>query len=843
MNPHYWMFDGARNDAILNAFNPAILMAWLGNIDFSPCTSLSAVVNYVAKYAAKSETATASYRELASKILPHVSHRSPMLSFVSKMMNKIAAERDYPAQEVAHHLLQLQLVTCSRVIVQLDCRSPEDQRRYVINDERARETLSNYQKYLARDEESWNNLTYFQFMTKISFAKRPWHYWQTGTKDRIIRYFPRYKKATQCEDFCRVKLTLHHPHRHHDELKSVDGIPFATYSTAYQHCQENHCHDDDYYGAEAEGHEEEFDEALQEEEEDPPDAANPIPWDELARELPHRGPETEDIEVIGNRPQDLIRDWSSHVGTRPYWSNDRLWDETKLAHPLGFDVGDFPDDAKDSLSPHQRLIFDMVMDHDQQAVDGLRPAPLRLNVDGRGGSGKSYVVKLLSACIYQRAILQGRPHPDEIVMRAAPTGVAANGIQGSTLHSLLRLPVRNVVFDQLSPQDVGAMQNRLCYLKYLVIDEKSMISLKTMGFIDSRLRQIFPSSNEPFGGVSLILMGDFYQLPPVGGKPLYSPQQLTDPMELAGRNAYESLNQTIELTVAQRQRGVGQEPFRKALEGLRYNQPTLRQWELLCTRVRSNLTADEVALFDEAIRIFPTNRQVTNYNLDHMVALQQPCRQVVAKNTGQGAETVAASDAGNLHNKLPLCMGARVMLTENIWTPAGLVNGALGTVRDIAWAAGANWREEAPSVIAVEFDSYEGPAMCPEGFSIDGAPEGINYANVVPIFQSVRDFPKGRISCTRTQFPLTIAYAITVHKSQGMTVARAVLDISAQDFQPGLSYVAVSRVKTLKGLLFDVPFDLSALRQVSRDSFTAREQDGRRRQPQQVPLPVVGGVR
>jgi ATP-dependent exoDNAse (exonuclease V) alpha subunit len=140
---------------------------------------------------------------------------------------------------------------------------------------------------------------------------------------------------------------------------------------------------------------------------------------------------------------------------------------------------------------------------------------------------------------------------------------------------------------------------------------------------------------------------------------------------------------------------------------------------------------------------------------------------------------MAASDAGNLHNKLPLCMGARVMLTENIWTPAGLVNGTLGTVRDIAWAAGANWREEAPNVIAVEFDSYEGPAMCPEGFSIDGAPEGINYDNVVPIFQSVCDFSKGRISCTHTQFLLTIAYAITVHKSQGMTVVRAVLDISA----------------------------------------------------------------
>ena len=170
------------------------------------------------------------------------------------------------------------------------------------------------------------------------------------------------------------------------------------------------------------------------------------------------------------------------------------------------------------------------MDHDQQCEECLGPTPLRLNVDGRGGSGKSYVVKLLSACIYKRAILQGRPHPDEIVMRAAPTGVAANGIQGSTLHSLLPLPVLNVVFDQLSPQDMGAMQNRLRYLKYLVIDEKSMISLKTMGFIDSRLHQIFPGNNEPFGGISLILMGDFYQLPLVRGKALYSPQPLTDPI-------------------------------------------------------------------------------------------------------------------------------------------------------------------------------------------------------------------------------------------------------------------------------------------------------------------------
>jgi hypothetical protein len=98
----------------------------------------------------------------------------------------------------------------------------------------------------------------------------------------------------------------------------VDDIPFTIYLAAYQHYQKNQCHDEDYYKAEVESHEEKFDEVLEEEEEDPPNAANPIPWDELARELPYRGLETEDIEVLDNHPQDLIRNWSNHVGAYPY---------------------------------------------------------------------------------------------------------------------------------------------------------------------------------------------------------------------------------------------------------------------------------------------------------------------------------------------------------------------------------------------------------------------------------------------------------------------------------------------------------------------------------------------
>ncbi|KAM4056512.1 PIF1-like helicase [Hirsutella rhossiliensis] len=83
--------------------------------------------------------------------------------------------------------------------------------------------------------------------------------------------------------------------------------------------------------------------------------------------------------------------------------------------------------------------------------------------------------------------------------------------------------------------------------------------------------------------------------------------------------------------------------------------------------------------------------------------------------------------------------------------------------------------------------------------------------NIVPILTVDRDFLVGATLCTRTQFPLVVCYAITVHKSQSITEDRIVTDLSCRDFQTGLSYVAVSRVKTLQGLMLDAPFDRNHL--------------------------------
>jgi hypothetical protein len=111
------------------------------------------------------------------------------------------------------------------------------------------------------------------------------------------------------------------------------------------------------------------------------------------------------------------------------------------------------------------------------------------------------------------------------------------------------------------------------------------------------------------------------------------------------------------------------------------------------------------------------------------------------------------------------------------------------------------------------------------GEDTDGVVGMEDMACVVPVFRSTRDSLKSSVTCTRTQFPLTIAYAITVHKSQGATLDQAVVDISVKDFQLGLTYVAVSRVRSVQGIMFDRQFDLDSLQCNAIATINAREED------------------
>jgi ATP-dependent DNA helicase PIF1 len=110
-----------RNDGWVNKYNRLLSLAWQANTDVSPCTSMTAVIEYIVKYAGKVEKASTSYKQLAGLILPYVNENRPFQSLVTKLMNKLVGERDYSAQEVCHMLLNLPL-----------CDSSGDRRRIIL---------------------------------------------------------------------------------------------------------------------------------------------------------------------------------------------------------------------------------------------------------------------------------------------------------------------------------------------------------------------------------------------------------------------------------------------------------------------------------------------------------------------------------------------------------------------------------------------------------------------------------------------------------------------------------------------------------------------------------------
>ena len=141
------------------------------------------------------------------------------------------------------------------------------------------------------------------------------------------------------------------------------------------------------------------------------------------------------------------------------------------------------------------------------------------------------------------------------------------------------------------------------------------------------------------------------------------------------------------------------------------------------------------------------------------------------------------------------------MLTANIWVPAGLVNGAMGTITDILYKEKPEYTS-LPAVILVSFDKYNGPTVT----NIDGI-------KVVPIVPIRRMWEGQTGSCSRLQFPLSLAWAITAHKSQGLTLPKANIDLGKTEFAAGLTFVAISRVRSLDDILFK-HFSFDRLRRI-----------------------------
>ena len=401
-------------------------------------------------------------------------------------------------------------------------------------------------------------------------------------------------------------------------------------------------------------------------------------------------------------------------------------------------------------------------------LDAPAAAPLLLT--GRAGTGKSTFLRALVARAPRRTVV------------LAPTGLAALNVGGQTIHGFFRFPAR-----PLGPADAAPRRHRALFqaIDTLVVDEVSMVRADLLDAMDRVLRATRTEPHRPFGGVRLVLFGDPHQLPPVvpdADRAVldalgYPGAHFFDAGALADAARAGAPLGAVEFTTVYRQRDPG---FLALLDRVRDGALDPADRAALARRV-APARDDGI---DDTIVLTARRARAALLNDRRLARLGGPAREFHATRAGDFPpwETPPAPEV------LALRRGARVMLTRN--DPDGAwVNGSLGTVVgfhgdlvEVELAGGAG-------VVRV------GPTVW----------ERLRY---------VLDDATGEIATEVAgryrQHPLQLAWAITIHKAQGLTFDRVHLDLGRQGafggaFAPGQTYVALSRCRTLEGVTLEAP--------------------------------------
>jgi ATP-dependent DNA helicase PIF1 len=422
-------------------------------------------------------------------------------------------------------------------------------------------------------------------------------------------------------------------------------------------------------------------------------------------------------------------------------------------------------------------VTELVLAPEQQAVfDAIETTLDNLFVTGRAGTGKSTLLNYLSENTSKQIVI------------CAPTGVAALNVGGQTIHSLFRLPI-GVIADNDIEQS-AELRKLLSTIDTLVIDEVSMVNADLLDAIDRSLRQARGRRHEAFGGVQVVLFGDPYQLAPVpgeGDERAYFGDHYRS-MWFFDAKVWNETELTIyELTSIHRQH---EAEFKYMLNAVRHGGVTAE------IAARLNEVGARPKPTDGAITLASTNGIVTRINATELARLPGRVLTAKAEVSGDfGGRAFPADEA------LELKLGARVMFLRNDTGQDGgrWVNGSVGTVTKI----------DATVWVDIDGERHEVRPAIWEKFKY-------SYS---PLTKSLRK----DVVAEFTQFPLRLAWAVTIHKSQGKTYDRAIVDLGPRSFAPGQTYVALSRISSLDGLYMtrdlrpsDIIVDENVVRFMSR---------------------------
>ncbi|NCP67358.1 AAA family ATPase [bacterium] len=369
---------------------------------------------------------------------------------------------------------------------------------------------------------------------------------------------------------------------------------------------------------------------------------------------------------------------------------------------------------------------------------------------GSAGAGKTYLLNQYIAYLREHGIT---------VAVTASTGIAATHIGGQTIHSWCGLGIK----DFITQQDLEKIakrkpvRDRLQKVQVLVIDEISMLSKDNLAGVNQIL-QYFKQSNAAFGGIQVIFCGDFFQLPPVSKerRPSFERLAFMSPAWVEAQ---------LQICYLTEQFRAGDSDLINVLNEIRSGDFSDSSQDLLWEKLEQSA---EHPPDSSIIKLYTHNADVDSVNAEALKALEADKEFFYATTTGDKTLVETLRKSVLAPDDLVLKVGANVMFVKNNYE-AGYMNGTLGTVTGFS-------KDGWPLVTTFEDEQIEAK---PAEWSV------VNEFN-----QPVASY---------AQVPLRLAWAITVHKSQGMTLDAAAMDLS-RTFEPGQGYVALSRVKSWSGL-------------------------------------------
>ena len=391
-------------------------------------------------------------------------------------------------------------------------------------------------------------------------------------------------------------------------------------------------------------------------------------------------------------------------------------------------------------------------------------------ITGKAGTGKTTLLNHF------------RENSLKNIIVLAPTGIAAVSIGGSTIHSLFRFPPNLITKKDI--KRIFGKDAMFDQIDCIVIDEVSMVRADVMDGIDQSLRINRGKSKKPFGGVQMIFFGDLYQLPPVVNDPVlekYFTEQYKGSYFFNAKVFEENPLEKIEMQTIYRQKDV---EFIELLNNIRNGKVSTDDLELLNSRVYPELNEIYDDSDEPIVVLTPINQKASYINNQRLSTLPGKEFHYGGSTTGTFDERSYPADAD-----LVLKVGAQVIMLQNDIEDHRWQNGTVASISKLT-----------DKKVWVEVDGVQ--------YEVEPA----SWKKTEYIYNNAKEEIEMSERGSFKQFPLKLAWAITIHKSQGKTFDKVIIDIGHGAFASGQTYVALSRCRSLKGIYLSSPIRASDIK-------------------------------